>query len=149
MQTIGLPKASKPAPETSHGPLDFELGSLCRDFHCRPASSFPEVIVVLATPLILSTGRRGATLRQSPRLSGDRRAHFRADFKRRFPMRSIAILAACAAVSVGTVPMMVYSQADAQTTQSDTKSMWGKDQEGQLEPDQGRRQGAVGQVDGR
>jgi hypothetical protein len=25
MQTIGLPKASKPAPETSHGPLDFEL----------------------------------------------------------------------------------------------------------------------------
>ena len=64
-------------------------------------------------------------------------------------MRSIAILAACAAVSVGTVPMMVYSQADAQTTQSDTKSMWGKDQEGQLEPDQGRRQGAVGQVDGR
>ena len=41
-------------------------------------------------------------------------------------MRSIAILAACAAVSVGTVPMMVYSQADAQTTQSDTKSMWEK-----------------------
>jgi hypothetical protein len=25
MQTIGLPKASKPTPETSHGPLDFEL----------------------------------------------------------------------------------------------------------------------------
>ncbi len=41
-------------------------------------------------------------------------------------MRSIAILAACAAVGIGTLPMMVYSQADAQTTQSDTKSMWEK-----------------------
>jgi hypothetical protein len=28
MQTIGLPKASKPTPETSHGPLDFELSDL-------------------------------------------------------------------------------------------------------------------------
>jgi hypothetical protein len=25
MQPVGLPKTSKPAPETSHGPLDFEL----------------------------------------------------------------------------------------------------------------------------
>ncbi|MGZ5904452.1 MAG: hypothetical protein ACXWKQ_03820 [Reyranella sp.] len=25
MQTIGLPKDAKPTPETSHGPLDFEL----------------------------------------------------------------------------------------------------------------------------
>ena len=41
-------------------------------------------------------------------------------------MRSIAVLAACAAVGIGTLPMMVYSQADAQTTQSDTKSMWEK-----------------------
>ena len=41
-------------------------------------------------------------------------------------MRSIAILAVCAAVGIGTLPMMVYSQADAQTTQSDTKSMWEK-----------------------
>ena len=25
MQTMGLPKESRPTPETSHGPLDFEL----------------------------------------------------------------------------------------------------------------------------
>jgi uncharacterized protein YjbJ (UPF0337 family) len=41
-------------------------------------------------------------------------------------MRILAIVAACAAVGVGTVPMIVYSQADAQTTQSDTKSIWEK-----------------------
>ena len=28
MQTIGLPKESKPAPETAHGPLDLELMDL-------------------------------------------------------------------------------------------------------------------------
>jgi uncharacterized protein YjbJ (UPF0337 family) len=41
-------------------------------------------------------------------------------------MRSIAILAACAALSVGIAPMIVVNQASAQTTQSDTKSMWEK-----------------------
>jgi hypothetical protein len=29
MSTIGLPKAQRPAPETAHGPLDFELMDLC------------------------------------------------------------------------------------------------------------------------
>ncbi len=28
MRTIGLPKASDAAPESPHGPLDFELGDL-------------------------------------------------------------------------------------------------------------------------
>jgi uncharacterized protein YjbJ (UPF0337 family) len=41
-------------------------------------------------------------------------------------MRSLAILAACAALSVGVAPMIVVSQASAQTTQTDTKSMWEK-----------------------
>jgi len=41
-------------------------------------------------------------------------------------MRSIAIVAACAAVAVGSVPIVVHSQVHAQTTQSDTKTMWEK-----------------------
>ena len=41
-------------------------------------------------------------------------------------MRSIAILAAFAAFSVGVAPMIVVDQANAQTTQTDTKSMWEK-----------------------
>ncbi len=41
-------------------------------------------------------------------------------------MRSIAILSACAAVAVGSVPTIVIPQASAQTTHSDTKSMWEK-----------------------
>jgi uncharacterized protein YjbJ (UPF0337 family) len=41
-------------------------------------------------------------------------------------MRSIAILAACAALGIGTVPIVVSSQAQAQTTQSDTKTIWEK-----------------------
>jgi uncharacterized protein YjbJ (UPF0337 family) len=79
-------------------------------------------------------------------------------------MRSIAILAACAAVGIGTLPMMVYSQADAQTTQSDTKSIWEKikgswnqtkgavkEQWGKLTDDdlleiQGRRDQLVGKI---
>src|SRR5690242_7721953 len=39
-------------------------------------------------------------------------------------MRLIAILAACAAVAVGTLPIVV--QAQTTTTQSDTKAMWEK-----------------------
>jgi uncharacterized protein YjbJ (UPF0337 family) len=79
-------------------------------------------------------------------------------------MRSIAILAACAAVGIGTLPMMVYSQADAQTTQSDIKSIWEKikgswnqtkgaikEQWGKLTDDdlleiQGRRDQLVGKI---
>src|SRR5437763_1877620 len=41
-------------------------------------------------------------------------------------MRTLAILAACAVVGVGTLPMIGSSPADAQTTQSDTKSIWEK-----------------------
>jgi uncharacterized protein YjbJ (UPF0337 family) len=38
-------------------------------------------------------------------------------------MRLIAILAACAAVAVGTLPLVVHAQT---TTQTDTKTMWEK-----------------------
>ena len=41
-------------------------------------------------------------------------------------MRSIAILVACAAVTVGTLPMIVDTPASAQTTQSDSKVIWEK-----------------------
>lgn len=41
-------------------------------------------------------------------------------------MRSIAILAACAAVAVGAVPMIAAPHASAQTSQSDSKTMWEK-----------------------
>jgi len=41
-------------------------------------------------------------------------------------MRSIAILVACAAVTVGTLPMIVDTPANAQTTQSDSKVIWEK-----------------------
>ena len=41
-------------------------------------------------------------------------------------MRSIAILVACAAVTVGTLPMIVDTPAKAQTTQSDSKVIWEK-----------------------
>ena len=38
-------------------------------------------------------------------------------------MRSIAILVACAAVTLGTLPMVVHAQS---TTQSDAKQIWEK-----------------------
>src|SRR5262245_52959257 len=41
-------------------------------------------------------------------------------------MRSIAIFVACAAVTVGTLPMIVDMPANAQTTQSDSKVIWEK-----------------------
>src|SRR5215813_13113144 len=41
-------------------------------------------------------------------------------------MRSFAIAAACAALAVGTLPMLVHTPASAQTTQSDTKTIWEK-----------------------
>jgi uncharacterized protein YjbJ (UPF0337 family) len=42
-------------------------------------------------------------------------------------MRSIAILAACAAMTVGVVPMVVHAQTSTTTTvKTDTKSMWEK-----------------------
>ena len=41
-------------------------------------------------------------------------------------MRSIAILVACAAVTVGTLPMIIDTPANAQTTQSDSKVIWEK-----------------------
>ena len=41
-------------------------------------------------------------------------------------MRSIAFLVACAAVTVGTLPMIVDTPANAQTTQSDSKVIWEK-----------------------
>lgn len=40
-------------------------------------------------------------------------------------MRSIAILAACAALGIGTAPIVIH-QVHAQTTQSDTKTIWEK-----------------------
>ena len=79
-------------------------------------------------------------------------------------MRIVAILAACAAVGVGTLPLIVYSQAGAQTTQSDAKSIWEKikgswnqtkgavkEQWGKLTDDdlmeiQGRREQLVGKI---
>ena len=42
-------------------------------------------------------------------------------------MRSIAILAACAAVTVGTLPMVVHAQTTTTPAgQSDSKTMWEK-----------------------
>ena len=62
-------------------------------------------------------------------------------------MRSIAMLAACAAVALGALPTMVHAQTTTQTTQGRGQQDLGEDQ-GQLEPDQGRREGAVGQAHG-
>jgi len=41
-------------------------------------------------------------------------------------MRSIAILAACAAMAAGTVPMVVQAQTTTETVKADTKTMWEK-----------------------
>jgi len=41
-------------------------------------------------------------------------------------MRSIAILAACAAVAVGTLPITVQAQNTGQTSQTDAKTIWEK-----------------------
>jgi uncharacterized protein YjbJ (UPF0337 family) len=41
-------------------------------------------------------------------------------------MRSIAILAACAAMTAGTVPLAVHSQTTTQTVKTDAKTMWEK-----------------------
>ena len=41
-------------------------------------------------------------------------------------MRSIAILAACAAFTVGTLPTFVHAQATGQTSQTDAKTIWEK-----------------------
>jgi uncharacterized protein YjbJ (UPF0337 family) len=42
------------------------------------------------------------------------------------PMRSIAILAACAALTAGTVPLVVHAQTTTQTVKADTQTMWEK-----------------------
>lgn len=41
-------------------------------------------------------------------------------------MRSIAILAACAAVAVGTLPLTVHAQSTGPASQSDVKTIWEK-----------------------
>lgn len=41
-------------------------------------------------------------------------------------MRSIAILAACVAVGIGTLPMTVHAQNTGQSSQSDVKTIWEK-----------------------
>jgi uncharacterized protein YjbJ (UPF0337 family) len=42
-------------------------------------------------------------------------------------MRSIAILAACAVMAAGTVPLVVHAQTTpTQTVKTDTKTMWEK-----------------------
>ena len=41
-------------------------------------------------------------------------------------MRSIAILAACAAMTAGTVPLVVHAQTTTQTVKTDTQTMWEK-----------------------
>jgi uncharacterized protein YjbJ (UPF0337 family) len=41
-------------------------------------------------------------------------------------MRSIAILAACAAMTAGIVPMVVHAQTTTETVKADTKTMWEK-----------------------
>ena len=41
-------------------------------------------------------------------------------------MRLIAIFAACAAVSVGTLPNLVHAQSTGQTSQTDAKTIWEK-----------------------
>src|SRR6195256_2932684 len=80
-------------------------------------------------------------------------------------MRSIAILAACAAMTAGTVPMVVHAQTTTtETVKTDTKTMWEKikgswtqtkgavkEQWGKLTDDdlmeiQGRRDQLVGKI---
>ena len=41
-------------------------------------------------------------------------------------MRSIAIFAACAAMTAGSVPLVVHAQTTTQTVKADTKTMWEK-----------------------
>jgi uncharacterized protein YjbJ (UPF0337 family) len=41
-------------------------------------------------------------------------------------MRSIAILAACAAVAIGSLPVAVHAQTTGQTSQTDGKTIWEK-----------------------
>jgi uncharacterized protein YjbJ (UPF0337 family) len=41
-------------------------------------------------------------------------------------MRTIAILAACAAVTVGVLPAAVHAQATGQSSQTDAKAIWAK-----------------------
>jgi uncharacterized protein YjbJ (UPF0337 family) len=41
-------------------------------------------------------------------------------------MRSIAILAACAVVAVGTLPATGHAQTTGQTSQTDAKTIWEK-----------------------
>ncbi|CAN5827320.1 hypothetical protein BH11PSE3_BH11PSE3_18270 [soil metagenome] len=41
-------------------------------------------------------------------------------------MRSFAVLAACAAVTVGALPAMVDAQTTGQTLQTDSKTIWQK-----------------------
>jgi len=60
-------------------------------------------------------------------LHGHAQAQLSAGFKNQeICMRSIAILVACAAVTVGTLPTIVDTPAYAQTTQSDSKVIWEK-----------------------
>ena len=73
-------------------------------------------------------------------------------------MRSIAILAACAAMTAGTVPMVVHAQTTTtETVKADTKTMWEKikgtvkEQWGKLTDDdllqiEGRRDQLVGKI---
>jgi uncharacterized protein YjbJ (UPF0337 family) len=52
---------------------------------------------------------------------------FRAGFrKQELFMRSIAMLAACAAVALGAVPTMVHAQTTTQTTKAEANKMWEK-----------------------
>jgi uncharacterized protein YjbJ (UPF0337 family) len=56
-----------------------------------------------------------------------RHARFAPHFHtREIPMRSIAILAACAALTAGTVPLVVHAQTTTQTVKADTQTMWEK-----------------------
>jgi uncharacterized protein YjbJ (UPF0337 family) len=41
-------------------------------------------------------------------------------------MRPIAILAACAAITVGTPPIAVHAQSTGQASQTDAKTIWEK-----------------------
>ena len=41
-------------------------------------------------------------------------------------MRSLAILTACAVISLGLAPSIVHTKANAQTIQADAKVMWEK-----------------------
>lgn len=82
-------------------------------------------------------------------------------------MRLIAIVAACTAVTVGSLPMVVQAQTTGQTVQADTKTIWEKfkggwnqtkgavkEQWGKLTDDdlleiEGRRDQLVGKVQAR